>query len=85
MSILLILIIFNNIGSVGNVGNICTISNICNIAIIGDIGNTRNIIYLRKVPEECFEKIFGKFFSESFFLEKNPRKFFYKVFLECYS
>ena len=61
---------FNSIGSVGNVGNICTISNICNIAIIGDISNTRDIVYLRKVPEGCFEKIFGKFFSESFFSSK---------------
>jgi hypothetical protein len=51
---------------VGNVGNICTISNICNIAIIGDIGNTRNIVHLRKVPEGCFEKIFGQFFLRVF-------------------
>ena len=44
------------IGSVGNVGNICNNSNICDIAIIGDIVNTRYIVYLRKVPEGCFEE-----------------------------
>ena len=38
--------------------------NICNIANIGGIGNTGHIVYLRKVPEGFFEKIFWKFSRE---------------------
>ena len=55
------------IGNVGNAGNIGIIGNICNIANNGDIGNIGNIVYSRKIPEGCFEKIFGKFFQKVFF------------------
>ena len=60
---------FGNFDNIGNVGSFGNIDNICNIGNIGDIGNTGNIVYLRKDPEGCFEKIFGRF-SRKFFFQK---------------